>query len=388
MYNDGFSRHRIVAVVTIVLILFVLLIASIPPAKARFVLIEPNKEFFPSAATYSNLTMPFDIGDVYGGYSYWTLAGGGSQGFDSIDDYITDCDGTPKEFEFFGFDEFVNHSFIYAETNFKPITGAGQTFDFVPLGYFYQKTALDDYKHWALAVTLDEVGFGFVYNTGNGNTPTNITLAAYPIPFDQGDRFDISLENAGDGETSVYINRTTSPVGLIYNGSIQTGNYDARVLYAGFGDVAYTGVNVWGFWEYLTIRDTILTISSGGTGFSKIDAYLDEKFAQTLYDLDEGGIPVLDIYATTTNITLLVDCWLNSTAFGISTILDGENIIRHSITVTATNNTVVFSQTNLTYVSGIDYGDNVFLYQYSIQLGFTPILGNIYTVVLTYEIFS
>lgn len=387
MYKDGFSRHRIVAVVTIVLILL-LSIASIPPAKARFVLIEPNKEFSPSEATYSNKTMPFEIGDVYGGYSYWTLAGGGSQGFDNIDSYVTDCDGTPSEFEFFGFDEFVNHSFIYAETNFYPITGSVPTFDLVALGYFYQKTALDDYKHWALAVTLDEVGFSLVHNTGNGNTPTNTTLVAYPTPFDQGDKFDISLENAGDGETSVYINRTTTPVGLIYSGSIQTGNYDARSLYAGFGDIAYTSVNVWGRWEYLTIRDTILTISSGGTGFSKIDAYLDEEFAQTLYDLDEGSNPVLDIYATTTNITLLIDCWLNSTAFGISTIAEGKNIIRHNITVTATNGTVMFSQNNLTYVSGIDYGDNVFLYQYSIQLDVTPIIyGNIYTVLLTYEAF-
>ena len=118
-----------------------------------------------------------------------------------------------------------------------------------------------------------------------------------------------------------------------------------------------------------------------------MDADIDEVFTQTLYDMDEGIDPILDIDTTVTNITLLIDCWLNSTTYGVSTLVEGQNIIRHSVTVTSTNNTVVFSQTNLTYVSGADYGDNVFLYQYSVQLDFTISYGNIYTVVVDYEIF-
>ena len=104
--------------------------------------------------------------------------------------------------------------------------------------------------------------------------------------------------------------------------------------------------------------------------------------------MDEGLNQILDIDETVTNITLLVDCWLNSTTYGISTIAEGRNIIRHNITVTSTNHTVVFSQTNLTYISGLDYGDNVFLYQYSVELDFVINYGNIYTVVLVYEIFD
>jgi len=329
--------------------------------------------------------MPFEVGDIYGGYSYWTLSGGGTQGFDNIDSYVTDCDA--GEFEFFGFDEFVNHSLIYAETNFEPIVGPTPTFDLVALGYFYQKTALDDCSHWALAVTLDESGFSLLYNTGNGNTPTNTSLAAYPTPFDQADEFNISLGNAGNGLTDIYIYRTTYPAQLFYNGSIATGNYDAKSLYAGFGDSAYTSVNVWGKWKYLTIRDTILPVPSDGTGFDQIDAYVDEVFIQMLYAEDEGFNPILEIDETNTNITLIIGCWLNSTTYGVSTVAEGKGIIRHSITVTATNRTVVFSQTNLTYVQGVDYGDNLFLFQYSIELDFTIIYGNIYTVVLAYEIF-
>jgi len=378
------TQKTLGAYIVIGLIVIGLIAFTIPQANARLVLIN---EFSPSAVTYTNKTMTFESGDPYGGYSYWTLSGGGTQQHSEYY-YGMDCDGTPTEFEFFGFDEFVNHSFISAETNFKPFAAPGSTFDHVPLAYFYQKTALDDHKHWAVAVTLDEVGFSLVYNTGNGNTPTNTTLCAYPLPFDGGDKFDISLENVGDGLTSVYIYRTTWPAELFYSGSIQTGNYDARVLYAGFGEIAYTGINVWGNWFYLTIWDTIIPTPSSGTGYNKIDAYVDEEFAQTLYDVDGGANPIVDIEETVTNITLLIDCSLNSTTYDISTVAEGKNIIRLNITVTSTNGTIVFSQNNLTYISGVDYSDDLFLYQYSVQLDFTPIYGNIYTVIVTYEVYS
>ena len=381
-------KREISVSIIIVLILSVLMITTIPKksGSAQLVLDRPANSFIPAAPTYIDKTMPFEIGDVYGGYSYWSLSGGGTQGFDNIDSYVTDCDA--GEFEFFGFDEFVNHSFIYAETDFEPFAGPTVTFDLVVLGYFYQKTALHDCSHRALAVTLDESGFSLVHNTGDGNTPTNTTLIAYPTPFDQADEFDISLENVGNGYTNVFINRTTYPQDFTYSGSIQTGNYDARSLYAGIGNVAYTSINAWGFWKYLTISDTILSYPSGGTGFYIVGAYIDEVYTHTFYDIDEGFDRVLNINTTVTNITLLVNCWLNSTTYGVSTVAEGANIIRHNVIVTNSNGTNVFSQTSFTYQFGSDYGDGLFYYQYSVQLDFTLFDFEVYTVVVDYEIFS
>jgi hypothetical protein len=378
-----FSRYRIVAVVTIVLILFVLL--AIPPqAKARFVLIEPNKEFSPSAVTYTNKTMHFQDGDPYEGYSYWTYeVVGDTQGPSSNRYYVgTDDDG---DYEYFGFDEFVDHSVVSAQVIFdtSAITG---TYHFQPLGYFYQKTNLESNTRWALVLDWDSTGIDLYYNSGNGDTPTSVNLVGTAVSL--GVDYNITLSNLGD-QTFVEIQDiSTHPTyPIIYSGYIATESYDATSLYAGFGQYCSGDGSIIGVWDDFAIFDSIFTYSEVGTGFRRIDAYLDEVFTQTLYDMDEGFNRILDIDETITNITLLVDCWLNSTTYGVSTIAEGKNIIRQSMTVTSTNNTIVFSQTNLTYISGFDYGDNVFLYQYSVQLDFTIIYGNIYTVVLTYEIF-
>lgn len=377
------TKTKLSIVAVLMVILLGLGCTTIPQAKAnsQFVL---HNGFSPAETTYTNKTMPFEIGDIYGGYSYWTLSGGGVQGFDSIDSYVTDCDA--GEYEFFGFDEFVNHSIIYAETNFKPIVGPTPTLDIVALGYFYQKTALNVASHWALAITLDEVGFSLVYNTGNGNSPTNQTLVAYPTPFDAADKFNISIANLGD-TTGISIYRTTYPEGSLYNGSVVTGSYDARSLYAGFGDIAYSSVNVWGLWDYLTIRDIIVDTPTNGYGFSTIDAYIDEEFTHTFYDVVSGYNSTLEIDSTVTNITLVIQCWLNGTLFDIDTVSDGVNKLRHNVTVTNSNSTVMFAQSNFTYCWGIDYMEGLFLYQYRVQLDFTVEMGQIYMAIISMEVF-
>ncbi len=382
MYKDGFSRHRIVAVVAIFLILC-LFLTRIPQTDARVVLIDPNKAFSPSVATYTNKTMHFQVGDPYEGYSYWTYeVTGDTQGPSDNEYYVgTNTDGYA---EYFGFDEFVGHGVTSAQVHFRTSVITG-TYHFQPLGFFYQKTNLESNTRWALVLDWDSTGIDLYYNTGNGDTPTSVNLVGTAPTI--GVNYNITLSNLGD-QTFVDIRLRDSPYTIIYSGYTTTESYDATSLYAGFGQYSSGSGAITGVWDDFMIVDTTFTYSEDGTGFSRIDAYLDEIFTQTLYDLDEGLTPVLEIDETVTNITLWIDCWLNSTTYGVSTIAEGKNIIRLNITVTSTNGTLVFSQANLTYISGFDYGDNVFLYQYSVQLDFTISYGNIYTVVLTYEVYS
>ena len=358
-----------------------IVIVPIQPANARLVL---NKEFTPSAVTYTNKTIHFQDGDPYNGYSYWTYEKDGSVQGPSDNKYYMNTD-TSGYAEYFGFDEFVNHSVVSAKIIWKTTALVG-TYHFQPLGYFYQKTALESTTHWALAIDWDSTGIDLVYNTGNGNTPTVVNLVGTAPSV--GVNYNCTLSSLGD-QTFVEIqdisNYPTYPI--IYSGYTTTERYDATSLYAGFGQYSSGDGNMYGVSDDFCIIDSTFTYSESGTGFSRIDAYVDEVFAQTLYDMDGEGNPIIEIEDTVTNITLLVDCWLNSTTYEISTLAEGKNIIRHNITVISTNSTVVFSQANLTYIASADYGDNVFLYQYSVYLDFTVMYGEIYTATITYEIF-
>ena len=365
----------------LVLVVSLMLVVLIHPAKAQVVL---NKAFVPSAATYTNKTMHFQVADPYDGYDYWTYAiGDGLQGA-SDNRYVIQTE-TTGDARYFGFDEFVNHSVVSAEVILDTSALDG-TYHIQPLAYFYQKTNLESNTRWALAIDWDSSGIDLYYNTGNGNTPTSVNLVGTAISL--GTDYNITLSNLGV-QTFVEIQDISSypTYPIIYSGYTTTGVYDATSLYAGFGQYSTGSGDINGWWDDFTIIDSTFTYPENGTGFNKIDAYLDEVFTQTLYDMDGGVESSVDVAESVTNITLLVSCWLNSTTYGISTLAEGKNIIRLNVTVTATNHTLVFSQNNLTYISSTDYGDNVFLYQYSVQLDFTIISGNIYTVVLTYEIY-
>jgi len=359
-----------------------MLFTLVPTAKARIVLLEPSKSFIPSAVTYTNKTIHFQDGDPYEGYSYWTYELGGTLQTQSDNRYAMNT-AVSGYAEYFGFDEFVEHSVVSAQIMFETTLLAG-TYHFQPLGYFYQKTALESNTHWALVINWDAGGLDLFYNTGNGNTPTSVNLVATAPSL--GTDYQITLSNLGT-QTFVEVQEIPfagPPPPVIYSGYTTTETYDATALYAGFGQYSSGDGNIYGWWDDLCIIDSTFTYPEDGMGFDRIDAYVDEVFAQTLYDMDEGLGPTLEIDVTATNITLLIGCWLNSTIVGV-TLTEGKSIIRQNITVVASNGTIVFSQNNLTWIASTDYGDDVFLYLYSVELDFTIIMGEIYTVTITYE---
>lgn len=342
-----------------------------------------NNDFSIAETTYTNKTMYFTTGDPYNSYSYWTLSGGGAQG-PSDGFYTMDVDA--GEYEFFGFDEFVDHSLLNATVEFRPLPPGSGTWTYICLAYFYQKTALNDSTHWALAVIWNGTGMYLLYNTANGETPSS-TFLDNSEDWDDTYFYEIELENFGI-LTSVLIERVVGTVRTtIYNGAIQTGSYDARDLYAGFGDICTVGINAWCRWDDFSIIDTILDAPTNGYGFSLVNGYIDEVLTHTFYDIATGYNSTLSIDSTVTNITLVIQCWLNGTTFDIDSVSEGANIIRHNVTVTNTNKTVMFSQSNFTYSWGIEYDTNIFVYQYWVELDFTVVMGEIYTALLSMEVY-
>lgn len=343
----------------------------------------PFKGFSPSTLTYENKTMYFETGDPYNGFSHWTYAyGGGTQG-PSDGYYIIDTDS--GEYQYFGYDEFVNHSLITTEVIFRP-TGISGTYKFQIIGYFYQKTALESNTHWALLIEWTSSGLTLYHNTANGGTPSTTNLVA-TAPVDS-HFYRCVLKNSGESSFVGIYDITPASEATIYNGNVTTISYDARSLYAGFGEYCTSGVNTWGRWDNYTIADTILSYPEEGSGFSVVGAYIDDVFTHTFYDIDTGFDSILSVSTSVSNITLLINCWLNGTYYNISSPTEGKNIIRHNVTVTVTNKTVVFSQSNFTYLDGLDYGDNLFWYEYSIELDITPLVqGAIYTTIITMEVY-
>jgi len=47
----------------------------------------------------------------------------------------------------------------------------------------------------------------------------------------------------------------------------------------------------------------------------------------------------------------------------------------------------MFSQSNFTYSWGIEYDEDLFLYEYWIELDFVLTMSEIYTTTITYEVF-
>ena len=284
--------------------------------------------------------------------------------------------------EFFGFDEFVNYSIVSSSVWFKTTLLAG-TYHFVPLGYFYQKTALETNTHWALAVYWDSTGCDLYYNTANGATPSSVSLFATAPSI--GNPYNITLQNFGD-QTFVQVYDTVAHSNL-YSGYITTPTYDATSLYAGFGQYCSGNGHIYGWHDDLAIFDTIVDTATNGTGFSTIDAYIDEEFTHTFYDVSSGYNSTLEIDPSVTNITLVIQCWLNGTVFDIATVSQGANQLRHNVTVTNLNGTIVFTQSNFTYSWGIEYEDGLFLYQYWVQLDFTVAMSEIYMTIISMEVY-
>jgi len=85
-------------------------------------------------------------------------------------------------------------------------------------------------------------------------------------------------------------------------------------------------------------------------------------------------------------LKMRVDCLLNNTLVGADDLADGQNYLRHSVTVTCAGITI-FSQQNFTYESSGDIGAPMYYYEYYVILNFLTQAGNIYVVTVTYEVF-
>lgn len=86
-------------------------------------------------------------------------------------------------------------------------------------------------------------------------------------------------------------------------------------------------------------------------------------------------------------IKLGVYCWLNATKTGSASTAEGQNYIRHNVTVTNGAGVEVWSQENLTYVSVSTALDPIWYYGYSVVLNFEPAYWQSYTVSVTYEVY-
>ena len=132
--------------------------------------------------------------------------------------------------------------------------------------------------------------------------------------------------------------------------------------------------------------------SNNGNGIAYIHAYLDGAFNASMYKNPDSypGEEVTNPLEVESgvNITLAVFCWLNGTWAGIASLVEGKNVIRHSVTVSVTNRTTIFSQQDFTYIIGTDGGAPMYFYRYDVILDFVPVMGEIYTVTVTYEIFG
>ena len=121
-----------------------------------------------------------------------------------------------------------------------------------------------------------------------------------------------------------------------------------------------------------------------GQGIIAIDA--EENSTGSWQNIEPfGGIP--DPFNLTYGnfIRLKVETILNSVLVGASSLADGKNYFKHSISVTNSTG-VLFSQQNFTYFNsgaiGIDY-----YYDYIIILNYLFPMGQVYTATITYEVF-
>ena len=112
------------------------------------------------------------------------------------------------------------------------------------------------------------------------------------------------------------------------------------------------------------------------------------------YYLDIGQFYYVNPYITdyTYNLSagvalkMQVDCLLNNTLVGADDLADGQNYLRHSVTVTCAG-TTIFSQQNFTYLDSGDIGAPMYYYEYDVILNFLTVAGNLYVVTVTYEVF-
>ena len=125
-----------------------------------------------------------------------------------------------------------------------------------------------------------------------------------------------------------------------------------------------------------------------GQGIEKIMIYENSTGSWLLFETSwyHNGTEIYEWNASVA-IKLRVSTLFNETLTGAVDTTDGKRFQRHNVTVTSAGSPV-FSQQNFTWA----YDDNgiypdLWLYAYDVVLNFQPVGGEIYTVVVTYEIY-
>lgn len=95
------------------------------------------------------------------------------------------------------------------------------------------------------------------------------------------------------------------------------------------------------------------------------------------------------VYDWNVSVAIKLRCYtnFNSTLTGASSTTEGKNYQRHNVTVTDSNDAIVFSQNNFTYTGVSTVFAPMWLYDYEVVLNFLPDYGQVYTVTVTYEVF-
>ena len=107
-------------------------------------------------------------------------------------------------------------------------------------------------------------------------------------------------------------------------------------------------------------------------------------------DVPSANPPYVFEWNVSTGIKIEVFGYINYTLVGFNTVDEGKLYQRHYISVVDRNNTLLFSQQNLTYVSAHNttYPPNdVWAYRYDAILDFAQDYGEYYTVTVVYEIY-
>lgn len=138
-----------------------------------------------------------------------------------------------------------------------------------------------------------------------------------------------------------------------------------------------------------TVKSAVFIISSWdypdaeGQGIAYVKVY---NGSQLLDTWDPSESTLMEI-STDTNLTLSVAGYVNTDVLWIINFEDVKNYIRHSVIVSTPSNSSVFSKQNFTYTSGGGSGDPMFYYWYDVIIDAPFIEGEIYTVLITYEIY-
>lgn len=134
-------------------------------------------------------------------------------------------------------------------------------------------------------------------------------------------------------------------------------------------------------WDYPDSYDQgieAIEVESNGTGsWVTVDTlFYDDSVAACTLEWDVGAA-----------IRITAFTYFNSTLVGVSSRTEGQDYQRHYVIVTDSADDTIFSQQNFTYVYSDEDNWPLYYYGYRVVLDFIPIIGEVYTVEIMYEIY-